>query len=449
MTTSLQRRPKDVHRHSVLGAEHRARDAFAALKRQAFSTVGRVRPRWIVPGERYFIAKLQKHWRGPAICIRLAHRTFVLGEGQPTAELVLKEPFLLLKLWLSPMNEFGEAYMRGDIEINGSLTSFLEAVYLSRPEDLSPWFCRFATWVRHLPKYISRQRAAANARHHYNIGTEFFRRWLDPSLTYSCAYYLNDSDDLATAQQQKLELLCQKARLEPGQTLLDIGCGWGSLLIHAARHHGVYATGITPADDQANYIEALVKREGLSNRIRVLRAGWRDIEGTFDRIISVGMFEHVGLKQYREFFKCWRNRLAAGGLSLLHCIGRTKPVVIDPWTDKYIFPGGYLATLAQIANFSASAGLCILDVENLREHYVRTLDQWRANFLAAEPDIEANRGSEFARMWSLYLHGSYAGFRWGDLQLWQTVLAKDNHHPWPLDRQVDLGQPAALSCDQH
>ncbi len=282
--------------------------------------------------------------------------------------------------------------------------------------------------------------AISNARHHYDLGNDFYRLWLDPSLTYSCAYFLRDTDDLATAQQQKLELLCQKARLAPGHTLLDIGCGWGSLLIHAARHYGVQATGVTPAKEQADYIEALAQREGLAKRIRVLRTGWRAIEGKFDRIISVGMFEHVGVKQYQQFFHHWRELLADGGLSILHCIGHTRPAPIDPWIDKYIFPGGCLPTLTQIAQLSAEAGLCVLDVENLKQHYAQTLDHWIENFNSAIEPIVASRGSEFARMWSLYLHGSQAGFRSGDLQLWQTVLAKDHDHPWPLNRQINVSE---------
>ncbi|HEX5470454.1 MAG TPA: cyclopropane-fatty-acyl-phospholipid synthase family protein [Lacipirellulaceae bacterium] len=396
------------------------------------------RPKTGSARERRIIAILQSAWRGPALSIRIENRSYAIGQGPVAAEMVVQRSATFLKLWRNPVLLFGEAYTRGELHIAGSLASFLEAVYLSKPEELSSSLRRSISWLRCLPTRVSPQRAAGNARHHYNIGNDFFRLWLDPSLTYSCAYFLRDSDSLATAQRQKLELLCQKARLAPGQTLLDVGCGWGSLLVHAARFHGVRATGITPVEAQADYIEALARREGVADRVHVRRIGWRAIEGKFDRIISVGMFEHVGLKQYRHFFRRWRELLADGGLSVLHCIGRMKPTHVDPWIIKYIFPGGYLPTLAQLAAFSSEANLSVLDVENLRQHYARTLDCWMANFKTVFNRVAETRGPEFARMWWLYLNGAYAGFRWGDLQLWQVVFAKDENHRWPLNRQVDI-----------
>jgi cyclopropane-fatty-acyl-phospholipid synthase len=175
---------------------------------------------------------------------------------------------------------------------------------------------------------------------------------------------------------------------------LDIGCGWGSLILHAVQQHGARAVGITPAGDQANYIESRARQEGLTDHVRVRCADWREVSGKFDRIISVGMM------------------------------------------DKYIFPGGYLPTLAEIAWQSARAGLYVLDVENLKSHYALTLDCWLTNFQAAFDRIVALRGERFPRMWSLYLHGAEGAFRWGDLQLWQIVLAKDQQHYWPLNREV-------------
>jgi len=387
--------------------------------------------------ERRIIERLQSHWQGPPIAVRVAEREYLLGSGQPASEVIIHRPALLRMLWLAPELTFGEAYMRGEIEVKGSLADLVEAYNSMQPAELSPWYARYVACVRYLPKAMSLRRAMANARHHYNIGNDFYKLWLDPSLTYSCAYFLRDTDDLAAAQRQKLELLCRKVRLAPGQTLLDIGCGWGSLLIHAARYYGVQVTGVTPAGDQADYIEALARREGLSERIRVLRTGWRQIDGKFDRIISVGMFEHVGVKQYREFFNRWRQLLADGGLSLLHAIGRMKPGPPSPWIDKYIFPGGYLPTLTQIAHYAAEADLSVLDVENLKRHYARTLQHWLTNFQSVIDQVVVLRGEAFARMWSLYLHGSEAGFRVGDLQLWQTVLAKDHQHAWPLNRELN------------
>lgn len=204
----------------------------------------------------------------------------------------------IIQTLVAPALTFGEAYMRGDIEVRGPLQDFLRAFHLLKPDEMSPWYARFFSWLRRLPRKISSQRAIANAQHHYDIGSDFYKSWLDPSLTDSCAYYLRETDDLPTAQQQKLELHCRKARFAPGNTLLDIGCGWGSLLVHAAQYFDVRATGVTAEEDQADYIEALARRKGLTDRIRVQRSDWRDIDGTFDRIVSVGMFKQVGVRQY-------------------------------------------------------------------------------------------------------------------------------------------------------
>ncbi|MFW6059396.1 MAG: class I SAM-dependent methyltransferase [Phycisphaeraceae bacterium] len=379
---------------------------------------------------------LQRRWRGSAVRLRVNGRAYELGHGTPRVEVVVHRPAVLARLLVSPSLTFGEGYMRGDIEVYGSLLDLLQGAYCTfpaaRPSRLGELAQRCAAAI------AARRRAIANARHHYDIGNDFYRLWLDPSLTYSCACFLRESDDLTTAQHQKLELLCRKARLQPGQRLLDIGCGWGSLLLHAARHHGVRAVGVTPAREQADYIEQEAAQQGLGDRVEVARGDWRDVSGRFDRVISVGMFEHVGRAHYQPFLQRWRDLLAEGGLSVLHTIGRMCPAVGDPWIRRYIFPGGYLPALEQIASIGADAGLWIVDVENLRQHYARTLACWAANYQAVREQVVAMHGEQFARMWWLYLQGAEAAFRWGGLHLWQIVLARDERAPWPLDREVRL-----------
>ncbi len=188
-------------------------------------------------------------------------------------------------------------------------------------------------------------------------------------------------------------------------------------------------------------------RLGLSQRVHVHRGDWREVTGQFDRIVSVGMFEHVGREYYRPFLQHWRDLLADGGLSVLHTIGRMTPALPDPWIQRYIFPGGYLPALTQITTAAADADLWIADVENLRQHYARTLACWSTNFQKVRDRVEAMHGKPFARMWWLYLQGAEAGFRWGDLHLWQVVLAKGDRAPWPLDREVrlaDAQRPPAM-----
>lgn len=387
---------------------------------------------------------IKLRWRGSAVRVAIEGHDLLLGDGEPHTEIVVHRPALLHRLWHSPSMALGEAYMRGDIDVRGPMIELLRDIYLTWPQMTWSWHNRVIERLRSLPRRISASRAVANARRHYDIGNDFYRLWLDPSLTYSCAYFLHDDDDLATAQQQKLELLCRKARLQSDQSLLDIGCGWGSLLFHAARHYGVHATGVTPAAEQARHIEAEAARQGLGDRVHVILGDWRQVHGRFDRIISVGMFEHVGLEQYAQFFHQWRELLAEGGLSILHTIGRMSPQCVDPWIDKYIFPGGYMPTLAQIAGTVAEADLRILDVENLHQHYAKTLAHWSARFAAVRDQVASMYDETFARKWWLYLQGSEAAFRWGELQLWQVVLARDAQAPWPLNREVNMAAPRVI-----
>lgn len=389
------------------------------------------------------ITHLQKYWPRPAVRVAVEDLCYTLGQGQVAAEIIIHRPTLLWRLWRCPSLAFGESYMKGDIEVRGHLLDVLEGFYCAWPGIASEWHNRMTEWCHSLSWRNSRRQAISNARHHYNIGNDFYKLWLDPTLTYSCAYFLHEDDDLATAQQQKLEVVCQKACLRPGKTLLDIGCGWGSLLFHAARHHGVLAVGVTPVKAQADYIEAEARRQRLGDQVRVICGDWRDVTGRFDRIISIGMFEHVGLKQYPAFFRRWHELLMDGGLSVLHTIGRMKPQPVDPWIRRYIFPGGYLPALTQITSHVAGADLWVGDIENLHLHYARTLSCWSERFQAVRDRVVSMYDESFARMWWLYLQGAEAGFRWGDLQLWQVVLMKDKDAPLPLDRRIDLQRAGA------
>ncbi len=386
------------------------------------------------------VQRFQQIWRGPALAIVVNGQRHRVGRGEPAAEVVIHKPAILPRLWLSPSLTFGDAYMRGDIEVRGPLMPVLHGFYLTAPALAARWPGRALAWWRRGWSRVPRRQAIANAEHHYDIGNAFYRLWLDESMTYSCACFLRETDDLATAQWQKLELLCRKARLRPGQRLLDIGCGWGSLLLHAARHHDVHVTGVTPAAEQAGYIRDEARRLGLGEQVRVICGDWRDVTGRYDRIISVGMFEHVGVKQYRAFLDRWRALLVEGGLSVLHTIGRMAPQPPDPWIRRHIFPGGYLPTLAQLASHAGAAGLDVLDVENLRRHYSLTLRGWSENFDRVREQVGQSHGQRFARMWWLYLQGAEAAFRWGGLHLWQLVLARDADAPWPLDREVRLAE---------
>lgn len=381
------------------------------------------------------LKKLEKSWQGPAIEIVSKNKSYTLGHGVAKTKLVIKNPAALRRLPLSPSLAFGEAYMNGDIEVEGSLFDILQGFHVSY--GLLPSWTKLAReFVGYLP--ISSHRATANAQHHYDIGNDFYKLWLGKQRVYSCAYFLNENDDIDTAQEQKLELLCRKARLQPGNTLLDIGCGWGGLMFHAVKKYGVHATGITPAGQQADFIEDKAKQAGLQDRIKVIRGDWRELKGKYNRIISVGMFEHVGKRQYTEFFAKWRELLADDGVSFLHTIGRMAPAGGDPWINKYIFPGGYLPSLDQMAAPIARQGMMVTDIENLWQHYDLTLQRWLENFENHVPEVTRMFDEKFVRMWRLYLAGSISAFRWGGIHLWQLVILPSKSSFWPLNREVNI-----------
>lgn len=270
-------------------------------------------------------------------------------------------------------------------------------------------------------------RAWEVARQHYDLGNDFFAAMLDPEMVYSCGYWATHGElagaDLAGAQRAKLELVCRKLGLSPGMRLLDIGCGWGGLLRWAASHHGARCSGLTNSREQALWAES--RSVGLP--VQILLGDWRNLDaeagGPFDRIASVGLFEHVGHANYRRFFEAMREQLKPDGLMLLHCIGKNqRGRSVDPWIEKYIFPNGEVPALAEIAD--ACAGLFVIeDVQNFGADYDRTLMAWHARFEAAWPGFADRYGPRFERMWRYYLLSSAGSFRARHNQLWQLVLS--------------------------
>ena len=374
---------------------------------------------------------LGRLWQGPPLRVKRVglEQSVKLGRGEANTTVTLPASMSLRQLVKETSLTFGEAYMRGEITIEGDIMDVL----LGFHRNSNIWE-KLERLVHTAPPTISGTtpaQARANAQRHYDIGNNFYRLWLDPSLTYSCAYFPDGNETLEQAQFKKRELVCQKLLLdEPNLTLLDIGCGWGALLFHAAERYGARVTGLTPAHEQAVYIRQEASRRGLEGRVKVVMADWREYQASpHDRIVSVGMFEHVGQPQYDKFFITWRALLKEGGLSLLHTIGHTQPTAPNPWIKKYIFPGGYLPTEDEIRTHAAGAGLTIPAQsgglpgwQNLRPYYAKTLALWAENVAAQRKGITAMFDEEFYRMWELYLKAAEAGFRAGDLQLYQVVL---------------------------
>lgn len=336
----------------------------------------------------------------------------------------------------------GEQYMLGNVEIEGDLATALETLinvfYRKEANHGSPVF-RAINFFRAKMFTQTPEKSLHDVQAHYDLSNEFYRHFLDKSMTYSCAYFKNTNDSLEVAQEQKYEHICRKLMLKKGETLIDVGCGWGGMLIYSAKRYGVSGVGITLSKNQFEYTRDLIKKENLDNVLRVELKDYRELTGQFDKFVSIGMFEHVTEAYYGEYFGMVKRVLKPMGIGVLHTIGisqnREKGYAIDPWYETYIFPGTYLPTLAEISKYLSKFELYPQDVENLRLHYALTLGWWIKKYERVYQKTVSERGIKFARMWMWYLCLSRATFLCGISQLWQTTFVNGVDNDYPLERK--------------
>nr|HDN00047.1 class I SAM-dependent methyltransferase [Deltaproteobacteria bacterium] len=360
------------------------------------------------------------------------------GREAPAFVIHFKTPEALDALWGNLSMGFGEAYTRGDIDVDGDLG---EVVSLAYKEGLfskfSPMQKIHLCWLN-LRKKASLKQSKLDIQAHYDRGNFFYRLWLDKGLNYSCAYFNSTDDSLERAQMQKIHHSLKKLRLKPGQRLLDIGCGWGSLVAEAARSYGVKAVGLTLAENQYELGCRRIEKEGLSDEAEIRLQDYREIpdeeNGIYDRIVSIGMFEHVGKENIQIFFEKVAKLLRPKGILLLHTIARLKPEPLDPWLKKYIFPNGYIPALGETVEAAQDVGLDFSDLEDLRLHYDLTLGHWIERFEANALQVRRMMGKQFVRMWRLYLHGSQRSFRHNRLHVFQLLYSMGCRKDWPLAR---------------
>ena len=329
---------------------------------------------------------------------------------------------------LDPELKFGEAYMNGTFVVEeGSIAEVLaiafgqktELPHWARPQ----WYIRYL--ARRLRQFNPRRRARTNVAHHYDLDGRLYSLFLDADRQYSCGYFENPGQTLDDAQIAKKRHLAAKLLIEPGQRVLDIGCGWGGLGLYFAETTAADVTGVTLSQEQHAIANSRAAEKGLSEHARFKLQDYRDVEGSFDRIVSVGMFEHVGVNHYDTFFRKCAGLLADDGVMVLHSIGRSEgPNVTSPWISKYIFPGGYIPSLSEVLRPIESSGLLITDIEILRLHYAETLKAWRERFLAHREEVERIYDQRFERMWEFYLAASEMSFREQNLMVMQIQLAK-------------------------
>lgn len=351
------------------------------------------------------------------------------GMGDSNFNIIFNEPLPISDIITNPSVALGEAYMNKRIEIVGNIKDVIEAIY-NNPKSFLRYKGKFNKLVN--PVKNSLKNSKDNIGYHYDIGNDFYQLWLDKTMTYSCGYFKAEDDTLDQAQANKVEYILKKLNLKEGNTLLDIGCGWGELIILAARKYKVKAMGITLSSEQMEKANKRIKEEGLENLAEVQLIDYRQIKDrSFDRIVSVGMIEHVGKDYLMEYFKTVNKLLNNGGLSLLHCITSLKGGT-NRWIEKYIFPGGYVPSTAELISDITDESFHLIDLESLRRHYVRTLENWADNFENSIPIISKMKEETFIRMWRLYLNACAASFNAGNIDIHQFVFSKGlaNELPW-------------------
>lgn len=365
--------------------------------------------------------------------IKINGKEVLVGEGEPTFVVRFNKSLDIKELRRSTSLALGEAYMRGDIEVEGDLFQALD--------QLLGQMDKFSLDKSALKKLIFTSNSKKNQKDevssHYDIGNDFYRLWLDDTLSYSCGYFKNPDDTLYDAQVNKVDYILEKLYLKEGMSLLDIGCGWGFLLIEAAKKYGINGVGITLSLEQHKKFSERIAEEGLEGQLTAELMDYRDLPKygkTFDRIVSVGMVEHVGRDNYDLFLSCADKMLNPKGLFLLHYISALEEHPGDPWIKKYIFPGGMIPSLREMISLAASRRFYVIDVESLRRHYTKTLLCWDKSFREHLDEVREMFDDEFIRMWDLYLCSCAATFHNGIIDLSQILMTKGVNNDLPMTR---------------
>ncbi len=368
----------------------------------------------------------------------LGDQRFCPPNVNPVATVTIRDRQTLAGLIVDPEIAFGEAYSDGRIRVEGDLVRFLEAVYRSMANAPAArrWYSRLASKSMQLCQPNSLGGSRHNIHRHYDLGNEFYKLWLDRALVYTCAYFPSPSTTLEAAQSAKMDYVCRKLRLQPGETVVEAGCGWGALALHMARNYGVSVKAFNVSREQIAYARERAREEGLDGQVQFIEDDYRNVSGKFDVFVSVGMLEHIGLEHYRELGNIIYRSIGDSGRGFLHFLGRNHPAPLSRWIRKRIFPGAFIPTLRQAMTVLEPWSFAVQDVENLRWHYAKTMEHWLERFEQSQRQVEAMYDSRFVRMWRLYLAGSLAAFRTGTLQLFQVVFTGSRCRPisWTRDR---------------
>jgi len=378
----------------------------------------------------------------------------------PVATIVIHDATTLFRLLRDAEIGLGDGYATGGFEVQGDLVSTIEAIYRTWPA-IGGGGAGSKFWSRCMEHFRANtpRRSRDNVHHHYDLRTDFYQRWLDPELVYTCAYFPTPSATLEEAQFAKMDHVCRKLQLQPGETVAEAGCGWGALALHMARHYGVRVKAFNLSHEQIVFARQRARQEGLDQQVEFIEDDYRNISGRFDAFVSVGMLEHVGLNQYPEFGRVIHRAIGSSGRGLLHFIGRNYPAPLSTWIRKRIFPGAYPPTLREAMEILEPWDFSVCDVENLRLHYAKTLEHWLARFERSSQQLTEMFDDRFVRTWRVYLAGSLVAFRVGTMQLFQMTFAGSQcqripwtrahlygaEHPQPQEQTQEQTWTSAMS----
>jgi cyclopropane-fatty-acyl-phospholipid synthase len=372
----------------------------------------------------------------PNISVRLWNGDeFSITDANPVACMEIRDRDVLFEMMRSSSVGFGECYSQGRIEIHGDIRAFtVELTRAISERRRQSYFLPKLHSLVHAARANSMKLSRRNVHHHYDLGNDFYRLWLDDHMVYTCAYFEHPEATLEEAQVAKLEHVCRKLQLQPGQRVVEAGCGWGALAMHMAEHYGVDVIAYNNSHEQVRYARERAAAAGLDRKVTFVEDDYRKITERCDVFVSVGMLEHVGVANYRTIGGLIDSCLAPDGIGLIHTIGRSYPAPPDKWILKHIFPGGHVPSLGEMATIFEPYKFSVLDIENLRPHYAKTCAIWLENFEQVADKVSDMYDETFTRMWRLYLAGSSAAFETGTMQLYQVVFAPQENNSVPMTR---------------
>jgi cyclopropane-fatty-acyl-phospholipid synthase len=400
--------------------------------------------------DKLLLTKMLRAIGDPPVGLELWNGQMVSNhKGNEIARILIHDRGALLNLIADPELCFGEMYSDQRIDVQGNLLDFLETAYRAWPLRSQDKFGKKLL----APFYDARRNtlngSRRNIRHHYDIGNDFYKLWLDERMVYTCAYFPEPNASLEDAQLAKMDHVCRKLRLQPGDKVVEAGCGWGALALHMARHYGAKVTAYNISSEQIVFARQRAQAEGLDGQVEFIEDDYRNVRGECDVFVSIGMLEHVGTDHYQELGAVIDRTLRNDGRGLIHTIGLNYPRPMDAWTERHIFPGASPPSLAQMMQIFEPYDFSVLDVENLRLHYAKTLEHWLQRY---ENNIDRVTGmfdTTFVRAWRLYLAGSLTAFKMGGMQLFQVSFARagNNQIPWTRQYLYESQLPASGTSD--